>query len=137
MGAEVILHPTMTPTSDRDLEVILSQSNAIVNQCYFMDVNGIGPWGGGRSIFVNPDGRVLQQAGNHETILTELIDLDRVMTTREYGNLGLTQTLKQLRDSQITFPPYQQGIANGEGFKALGNLERHGSLRIPGSEDGE
>ena len=106
MGAEVIIHPTMTPTSDRDLEVVLCQSSAIINQCYFIDVNGIGPWGGGRSAVIDPDGRVLQRAGNLETIITEILDLDRVRITREYGNLGLTQTLKQLRDSTIQFPQY-------------------------------
>src|SRR5262249_14370083 len=87
MGAEVIIHPTMTPTSDRDLEVVLCQSSAIVNQCYFVDVNGIGPWGGGRSSVIDPDGRILQRAGNLETIMTEILDLDRVKIAREYGNL--------------------------------------------------
>lgn len=128
MGAEVILHPTMTPTSDRELELILSQASAITNQCYFVDINGVGPWGGGRSMIVDPDGRVLQQAGNHETILTEILDLDRVTMTREYGNLGLAQTLKQLRDSGIKFPPYQHDFANGEGFKNLGKLRQHTDL---------
>ncbi|MBC7811315.1 MAG: carbon-nitrogen hydrolase family protein, partial [Burkholderiales bacterium] len=125
MGAEVILHPTMTPTSDRDLEVVLSQANAITNQCYFVDINGIGPWGGGRSMIVDPDGRVLQQSGTQETILTEILDLDRVTLTREYGNVGMAQTLKHLRDSNIKFPQYQTDFANGEGIKPLGKLQLH------------
>ena len=33
MGAEVIIHPTMTPTSDREMELVLNQANAIFNQC--------------------------------------------------------------------------------------------------------
>ena len=122
LGAEVILQPTMTPTSDRALEVVLSQANAITNQAYFIGLNGIGPYGGGKSLIVDPDGRVLQQAGDHETILTEIIDLDHVTRTREYGTLGLAQTLKQLRDGDHRFPIYEQGIAIGEGFKALGSL---------------
>jgi len=130
-GAEVILHPTMTPTPDRDLELILSQSSAITNQCYFLDINGMGPWGGGRSMIVDPDGRVLQKVGSQETILTEILDLDRVKITREYGNLGMTQTLKQLRDSQIRFPQYQQDIASGEVFKKLGPLTLHKNLVDP------
>ena len=133
MGAEVILHPTMTPTSDRELEVILSQANAIMNQCYFVDINGVGPWGGGRSMLVDPDGRVLQQTTVQETILTEIIDLDRVTMTREYGNLGLAQTLKQLRDSGIKFPPYEQDFATGEVFKGLGELELFKTLKPPES----
>ena len=122
-GAEVILHPTMTPTSDRDLELVLSQSNAIMNQCYFIDINGVGPWGGGKSRIVDPDGRVLQQADTNETILTEIIDLDKVTQTREFGTLGLAQTLKQMRDTDITFPQYQNGFGSGEVFKNLGSLD--------------
>lgn len=122
MGAEVILHPTMTPTSDRAQELVLSQANAIFNQCYFVDINGVGPYGGGRSLIVDPDGRVLQEAGTHETILTELLDLDHVTRTREYGTIGLGQTLKQLRDSGAEFPIYRDGIAQGEGFSKLGKL---------------
>lgn len=26
---------------------MLSQANAISNQCYFVDIKGVGPWGGG------------------------------------------------------------------------------------------
>ena len=131
MGAEVILHPTMTPTSDRELELVLSQANAIMNQCYFVDINGVGPWGGGRSLIVDPDGRVVQQAGTQETILTEILDLDRVTLAREYGNLGLAQTLKQLRDSGLKFPPYTGDFARGEVFKRLGELRSHTQLTIP------
>lgn len=123
MGAEVILHPTMTPTSDRDLELVLSQANAIMNQCYFIDINGIGPWGGGYSLMIDPDGRILQKAGTNERIMTEILDLDRVTMAREYGNLGLAQTLKQLRDSKVKFPPYQNDFASGEVFKSMGLLE--------------
>jgi formamidase len=42
MGAEVILQPTMTPTSDRTQELVLCQANAIFNQAYFVSVNGVG-----------------------------------------------------------------------------------------------
>lgn len=121
-GAEVVLHPTMTPTSDRDLELVLSQSNAIMNQCYFIDINGVGPWGGGKSMIVDPDGRVLQQAGTNETILTEILDLDKVSQTREYGTLGLAQTLKQMRDTDIQFPQYNTEFRQGEVFNNLGSL---------------
>ncbi len=131
LGAEVILQPTLTPTSDRPLELIVSQANAIVNQCYFVGVNGLGAFGGGKSLIVDPDGRVLQQAGDHETILTEVLDLDHVTRTREFGTLGLTQSLKQLRDCGHQFPIYQQGVAGGEGFQRLGPLTLHRQLRLP------
>jgi predicted amidohydrolase len=136
LGAEVILHPTLTATSDRALELVLSQANAISNQCYFISVNGLGPFGGGKSLMVDPDGRVLQQAGDHETIMTEVLDLDHVTRTREYGTIGLGQTLKQLRDSNHVFPMYQQGINQGEGFKALGKLQLHRDLNSHLKRDG-
>ncbi len=129
MGAEVIIHPTMTPTSDRELELVLNQANAIFNQCYFIDINGIGPWGGGRSMIVDPDGRILQKAGERETLMTEIIDLDNVSKTREYGNLGLCQLWKQLRDGPNDFPIYKNGIANGKIYENLGQLKFHHQLQ--------
>ncbi len=38
---------------------------------------------------VDPDGRVLQQAGDHATILTEVLDLDHVTRTREFGKFAV------------------------------------------------
>jgi len=125
MGAEVVLHPTMTPTMDRDLELVLSQASAIANQCYFVDINGVGPWGGGKSLMVDPDGRVLHKASTNETIITEMLDLERVTRVREYGNFGLTQTLKHLRDSDIRFPQYQGPFGQGAVFNGLGKLQHH------------
>jgi formamidase len=125
MGAEVILHPTLTATSDRPLELILSQANAIFNQCYFVDINSIGPWGGGQSLLVDPAGRVLQRAGEHDTVLTELLDLDQVRRTREFGTLGLCQTWKQLRDFPGRFPIYEGRMTEGQIFRGLGPLENY------------
>lgn len=131
MGAEVILQPTMTPTSDRELELILCRANAIFNQTYFVSVNGVGTWGGGRSLIVDPDGRILQEAGTNQTILTEMIDLDHTTRTREYGTLGLAQSLKQLRDSGHTFPVYgDMGLPAGS-FNDLGVLGFHKNGGIP------
>ncbi len=140
MGAEVILQPTMTPTSDRELELILAQANAIFNQCYFISLNGVGPYGGGRSLFVNPDGRVLQKAGERETFLTEIIDLDHVTRTREFGTIGLAQTLKQLRDAGHHFPAYPDGRLAKGSFDKLGKLafhrDLHANARSASAEDG-
>ncbi len=119
MGAEVILHPTMTTTSDRALELVISQAHAIFNQLYFLSVNGVRDGGIGQSIFVDPDGRILQTAGGGETILTELLDLERVTRAREYGTIGLCQTLKELRDFPYEFPIYKEGVAKGEVFRRM------------------
>lgn len=130
MGAEVIIHPTMTPTSDREMELVLNQANAIFNQCYFVDINGVGPWGGGRSLIVDPDGRVLQKAGERETIVTEIIDLDNVKKAREFGNLGLCQLWKQLKEHPRPFPIYENGIGSGKIYEDLGELKFHRNLAI-------
>ncbi len=123
MGAEVILHPTATYTSDRPQELILSQAQAIFNQVYFLSVNGVGAGGIGSSIFVDPEGHVLQVAGQRETVLTEVINLDTVKRVREYGTLGLSQLWKDFRDSKQSFPIYQKGGKKGEIFESLGPLK--------------
>jgi len=134
LGAEVILQPTLTPTSDRELELIMCRANALFNQCYFISVNGIGTWGGGRSTMIDPDGRVLQEAGSIQTFLTEIIDLDHVTRTREYGTLGLAQTLKQLRDSEHKFPIYKDGRLAKGSFSTLGALKFHKKLGYSSSD---
>ncbi len=129
MGAEVIIQPTLTPTSDRELELVMARANALFNQAYFVSINGIGEWGGGRSTIINPDGRVMQEASTNQTILTEMLDLDHTSRTREFGTLGLAQTLKQLRDSGHKFPIYQDdgGLPAGS-FGELGALKLFRSL---------
>ncbi|MBK8045911.1 MAG: carbon-nitrogen hydrolase family protein [Anaerolineales bacterium] len=131
MGAEVILHPTMTPTADRPLELVMNQANAVFNQCYFVDINGVGPWGGGRSMIVDPDGRIVQQAGERETILTEILDLDNVRKAREFGTLGLCQLWKQLRTTEVEFPIYRNVIGTGEIYRNLGDLKAPKTLNLP------
>lgn len=132
MGAEVILQPTLTPTSDRELELVMARANAMFNQAYFVSINGIGPWGGGRSTIIDPDGRILQEASTNQTILTEILDLDHTTRTREFGTLGLGQTLKQLRDSGHKFPVYQDegGLPEGS-FNNLGALKFFRNLNNP------
>ncbi|MET0800531.1 MAG: carbon-nitrogen hydrolase family protein [Actinomycetota bacterium] len=96
LGADVILHPTLTSTPDREEELVLARANAIVNQCYVLNVNGSLEVGGGRSIGVDPEGRVLFEGGNGEELLSEVLDLDRVRTVRERGTRGMNRLLFQL-----------------------------------------
>ena len=131
MGAEVIIQPTLTPTSDRELELVMARANALFNQCYFVSINGVGTWGGGRSTIIDPDGRILQQAGTNQTFMTEMLDLDHTTRTREYGTLGLAQTLKQLRDSGQTFPAYGNNSLADGGFDKLGKLALHRNGGLP------
>jgi formamidase len=98
-GAEVIAHPTLTTTPDRDEELVLARANAITNQCYVINPNAVVTIGGGRSIGVDPEGRVLFEGGAGEEFLPEVLDLDRVRTVRERGTRGLNRVLKHVRDA--------------------------------------
>jgi formamidase len=122
MGAEVILHPSLTSTVDRPTELVIEQAHAVFNQCYMVNANTAPTAGCGRSIIVDPHGRIVQQASTHEEILTEMIDLDLVRQVRELGSIGLNQHLKQLRDFNGEFPIYTQGIRRGILFQDLGPL---------------
>lgn len=108
MGAEVILHPTLTGTIDRDIELSIARASAAINQCYFIDVNGLGAGGNGKSIVCGPDGRVLYEAGQIEEFFPMEINLERVKKSRERGVLRLGQPLKSFRDSLSEFTIYQK-----------------------------
>jgi predicted amidohydrolase len=107
MGAEVILHPTMSGTIDRDIELSIVRAMASVNQCYFFDVNGLDTGGSGRSIVCGPDGRVLHQSEGVEEIIPIELNIERVKRSREMGILRLGQPLKSFRDHIGQFSIYQ------------------------------
>lgn len=109
MGAEVVLHPTLTGTIDRDIELSIARAMASVNQCFLFDVNGLDTGGSGCSIVCGPDGRVLYQAGSTEEIIPIELDMERVKRSRELGILRLGQPLKSFRDNIKDFSIYQAG----------------------------
>lgn len=96
MGAEVVLHPTLTPTRDRDLELVVARANAIFNQIYVINVNAAGPHGLGQSLIVDPEGIVRQQAGPNEEIMIDVLDLDAVTRVHRFGTFGLNRTWDQM-----------------------------------------
>ena len=109
MGAEVILHPTLTGTIDRDIELSIARASAAINQCYIFDINGLDSGGSGRSIVCGPDGRVIYQAQNIEENIPIEIDIERVKRSRELGVLRLRQPLKSFRDHIGDFDIYKKG----------------------------
>ena len=128
MGAEVILHPTMTGTIDRDIELSIARTMATVNQCYFFDVNGLDTGGSGRSVVCGPDGRVIHQSGETEEIFPLELNIERVKRSRELGVLRLGQPLKSFRDNIGDFSIYQTGAK-------LPYLDSLGPLIKPGRVD--
>ncbi|MDX1634733.1 MAG: carbon-nitrogen hydrolase family protein [Marinobacter sp.] len=124
MGAEVILHPTMTDTIDRDIELSIARTNAAINQCYFFDINGAGAMGNGRSIIVGPSGDVIHQSGIGEEMVPVEIDLNRVRREREHGLRGLGQPLKSFRDREVNFSLYQSENRSSPFLDSLGPLAK-------------
>lgn len=122
LGAEVILHPTMTDTIDRDVELAIARASAATNQCYFFDINGLGDGGIGRSIVIGPSGDVLHQSSVGPESIPIEIDLDRVRRERETGIRSLGQMLKSFRDRPVDFPAYQRDAATTSYLNSLGTL---------------
>jgi deaminated glutathione amidase len=126
MGAEIILHPSLTSTIDRQAEHAIVRSHAAINQCYFFDVNLAGPLGVGESCIAGPGGEIIYQAGKGREIIPLKLDLDYVRDVRENGWHNLCQSLKSFRDTALRFPPYLEGHAS-PALAALGPMKRASS----------
>ena len=85
MGAEVILHPTMTDTIDRDVELAIARASAVTNQVYFFDINGVGDGGVGRSIVCDPSGNVIHQSQVGAEIVPVAVDFARCAASASWG----------------------------------------------------
>jgi formamidase len=95
MGAEVVLQPSLTTTSDRSQEIVMARANAIFNQLYVVSLNAGAPAALGRSAIVDPEGLVRLQAGEGEELLTDVLDLDAVTRVREHGTAGVSRLWEQ------------------------------------------
>ncbi len=95
-GAEVVVQPALTTTSDRDAELVLARANAIANQLYVVNLNAGAPAALGRSLIVDPEGLVRLQAGEAEELLTDVLDLDAVTRVRELGTAGVSRIWDQI-----------------------------------------
>lgn len=131
MGMEVLLHPVLTGTIDRDVELAIARATAAQFQCYVFDINGLGAGGVGRSTVVDPTGTVLHQSGAGDEIIPIEIDIARVRRQRERGLNGLGQPLKSFRDRPVDFHVYDRS----SGLDAY--LTSLGPLAMPHRMDGE
>lgn len=125
MGAEVILHPSLTSTIDRQVEHNIIQASAAMFQCYVFDVNLSGPIGVGQSCIAGPGGELVFRAGRGREIIPLKLDLEYVRDVRRNGWQHLCQTLKGFRDSKLRFPPYEAG-------RSSPTLEALGPVEVPG-----
>ncbi|HEY0317979.1 MAG TPA: carbon-nitrogen hydrolase family protein [Solirubrobacterales bacterium] len=115
MGAEVVMQPTLTTTSDREAELVLARANAIANQLYVVNLNAAAPAGLGRSLLVDPEGLVRRQAGEGEELISDVLDIDAVERVREFGTAGVSRMWDQARRlvPDLEMPMYSQGRSDG------------------------
>ena len=129
-GVEVLLHPVLTGTTDRDAELAIARATAAQFQCYIIDINGLGSGGVGRSCIVDPTSMVLHQSAGQEDMFPIEIDLDQVRRQRETGMKGLGQVLKSFRDRSTDFSVYDRASGVDAYLHQLGPLEtpKQGSI---------
>jgi formamidase len=121
MGAEVVVQPTLTTTSDREAELVLARANAIANQLFVVNLNAAAPAGLGRSLVVDPEGLVRRQAGEGEELLTDVLDVDAVARVRELGTAGVSRMWDQAKRlvPGLELPMYSRGgEASSDGLAA-------------------
>ena len=134
MGAEVILHPVMTHTIDRDLDLAVAHASSAMMQCYIFDINGLGAGGNGQSAVFDPMGRKLHQADATEQIIPIEVDFEQVRRSRERGIRGFGQVAKSFRDRPVEFPVYQPGFDNSY-LNSLGPVAMPRREQAPASEN--
>ena len=122
MGVEVLLHPVLTGTIDRDVELSIARATAAMFQCYVFDINGLEAGGTGRSTVIDPAGTVLYQAGGQEEIIPLEIDLEVVRRQRAVGSMGLGQHHKSFRDRVVEFEVYDREFFDKSYLESLGPL---------------
>jgi formamidase len=108
-GAEVIVVPTYTGTQDRRQEIILCRAAAIYNQCYLVNVNALGKDAKGQSLIVDPEGNIMQMAGQLAENLMAMLDLNRVDQVRQYGTCGVSRPLASFLYESHPFPHQVKG----------------------------
>ncbi len=127
-GVEVLLHPVLTGTTDREAELSIARATAAQFQCYVFDVNGLGAGGVGKSCVVDPTSTVLHQSAGQEDMFPIEVDLSHVRRQRERGMKGLGQVLKSFRDREVDFSVYDRSSGTDAYLHGLGPLE------IPGQD---
>ena len=124
MGAELILHPVLTHTIDRDIDLNIARATAAFCQCYVFDINGLYAGGNGQSAVIDPAGRTLHQSSVNEELIPIEVDFDQVRRQRQHGLRGLGQPLKSFRDSAVSFSVYHSEKRDFSYLDSLGPLEK-------------
>ncbi len=87
-GAEILLVPSATPSASLSVRVWEKElaAHAIFNEYYVAGLNRVGVEGDytyyGRSVFLDPTGEIMAQAGEGEEVLIAKCDLDIIVERR-------------------------------------------------------
>ena len=109
---EVLIHPVLTGTTDRNAELAIVRATAVMFSCYVVDVNGLDAGEVGQSLVADPTGRVVHQCGQATEIFPINIDLGLVRQVRREGANGLGQVLKSFRDKNVALDTYANNGAS-------------------------
>ncbi|MGW7066090.1 carbon-nitrogen hydrolase family protein [Streptomyces sp. NPDC054855] len=110
-GADLVVNLVRTPTVDRAQELVLARANAIVNQVFLASVNAAPPDGIGRSVVVDPEGRVRAESGPEpEIVVTDILDLAEARRVRAHGTAGLARVWDPFADDR---PPLELPLYAG------------------------
>ena len=110
-GAEIILWPSAGFHPLKALTTAVAQTRAIENICYVVLAAGSGIFLGlglhGNSMFIDPDGVVMSQCGETETIMMDVVDAEMVKAARVAGTKGIFNTLADLSRLGHDYPQYR------------------------------
>jgi predicted amidohydrolase len=122
-GAEIVVIPTASGTQERAQETVLARAAAIQNQCFIVSVNGVGmngstAGGKGHSLIVDPEGNIVQKAGQLQENLIAMLDMDAVPHSRQFGIGGVTRPLASFFHEKHRFAsqthPFEKSPAGTE-----------------------
>ena len=108
LGAEVLVKLTLDPQELNLLNRPIHFARALENQAYFVSTNACGFNGGshlyGGSMVISPEGHVLWEATQQETLATVTLDLDLVSRCRNYGTFFMDHYLQHVRKFDFPMP---------------------------------
>ena len=91
---DILVYPSNWPLTRAHVWKSLLIARAIENQAYVIGVNRVGPDGygtrhAGNSMFVDPKGNILVEAGDKEEILQATLSMEELILFRESFKIGL------------------------------------------------
>ena len=104
-GAELMICPAMDSAEFSHIPDIIPRTRALENEVFYIWTNSAGPGAHGtccgKSIFVDPEGRVIHQCGAQPELITQTLNIGSVPEKRI---LGADQHLAALKRFSVRYP---------------------------------